>query len=97
MGSHISMCCCNSKVNSPSKILDCSTLSRERLLMCSTQTYKELNPAPTSSPTSTKTATPCHGESFRSMEDRVVEVSNLRTTLTPQQLTRAVRLRLSSY
>nr|QED89976.1 C4 protein [Tomato yellow leaf curl virus] len=97
MGSHISMCLSNSRGNSSAKIRDSSTWYPQAGQHISIQTFRELNPVPTSSLTSTRRETPSTGESFRSMEGLQEGDNNLQTTLTPQQLTLEVRQRLLEF
>nr|ALK03581.1 C4 [Whitefly-associated begomovirus 7]ALK03587.1 C4 [Whitefly-associated begomovirus 7] len=94
MGNLISTCFSSSRVNSTAQITDSSTWSPQPGQHISIRTFRELNPAPTSSPIWTRTETPSSGESFRSMEDLQEGDNRLPMTLTPQQLTQAVRLRL---
>nr|UYS88298.1 C4 protein [Tomato yellow leaf curl virus] len=94
MGNHISMCLSSSKASSTAKIRDSSTWSPQTGQHISIQTFRELNPAPTSSPISTRMETHWNGESFRSTEDLQEEDNNLQTTLTPRRLTQEVRQRL---
>nr|CDF47284.1 AC4 protein [Ageratum yellow vein China virus] len=94
MGALISMCLSNSKANTNAKITDSSTWSPQPGQHISIRTFRELNPAPTSSPTWRRTETPSNGESFRST-DALQEGDNRQPmTLTPRQLTAAVSLRL---
>ncbi|UDM84308.1 AC4 protein [Tobacco leaf curl Puer virus] len=97
MGLLISTCLSNSKGNTSARINDSSTLYPQPGQHISIRTFRELNPAPTSSPIWTRTETPSNGESFRSMEDRHEEVNNQPTTLTPRHLTAEVNRRLSTY
>ncbi|QCE30485.1 AC4 [French bean leaf curl Madikeri virus] len=63
-----------SKENSSARINDSSTWYPQTGQHISIRTFRELNPAPTSSPTSTRTETPSNGENSRSMEDLHEEV-----------------------
>ncbi|QDH06219.1 AC4 [Tomato interveinal chlorosis virus-2] len=83
MGNLISMFCFNSKGTSAAKINDSSTWFPQPGQHISIRTFRELNPAPTSSPTSIRTETPSNGVNFRSMEDLPEEVS--RRLMTPAQ------------
>nr|AEX92959.1 unknown [Tomato leaf curl Sudan virus]AEX92967.1 unknown [Tomato leaf curl Sudan virus]AKJ79152.1 C4 [Tomato leaf curl Sudan virus]AKJ79153.1 C4 [Tomato leaf curl Sudan virus]AKJ79154.1 C4 [Tomato leaf curl Sudan virus] len=94
MGNHISMCLCSSRANSSAQITDSSTWSPQPGQHISIRTFRELNPAPTSSPTSTRTETPSNGVSFRSTEDLQEGDSNQPMTLTPKRLTLEVSRRL---
>nr|ALB26364.1 AC4 protein [Hollyhock yellow vein mosaic virus] len=94
MGNLICTCSSSSRGNTSAKISDSSTWSPQAGQYISIQTFRELNPAPTSSPTSTRTETPSNGESFRSMDDLQEEDNRQPTTLTPQHLTQAVSQRL---
>nr|AIP89543.1 C4 protein [East African cassava mosaic Kenya virus] len=60
----------------------------------STQTFRELNRAPTSSPIWTRTETPSNGASFRSTDDLLGEDNNPLMTLTPRLLTQQISQRL---
>ncbi|CAI26280.1 putative AC4 protein [Tomato leaf curl Mayotte virus] len=94
MGNLTSTCLSSSKGKSASQIADCSTWCPQPGQYISIRTFRELNPAPTSSPTSTRTETPSSGENFRSMEDLQGEGNSQPMTLTPQLLTQAVSQRL---
>nr|AOR05731.1 AC4 protein [Tomato yellow leaf curl Yunnan virus] len=94
MGLLISTCLYSSKGNSSAKITDSSTWYPQTGQHISIRTYRELNPAPTSSPIWIRTETPSTGESFRSMQDRLEGDNNQPTTLTPRHLTQAVSQRL---
>nr|ABG54449.1 AC4 [Indian cassava mosaic virus] len=94
MGSLICTCSSSLKENTNARIRDSSTWYPHPGQHISIRTFRELNPAPTSSPTSTKTAIHWNGEHSRSMEDLPEEVNNLQTTLTPPHLTAAVNQRL---
>nr|UXP86045.1 C4 [Soybean stay-green associated virus] len=94
MGALISMCLCNSKGNSSARITDSSTYYPQPGQHISIQIYRELNPAPTSSPISTRTETLLNGDSFRSTHDLQEEDNNQQTMLTPRRLTAAVSQRL---
>nr|QEL50682.1 C4 protein [Cotton leaf curl Gezira virus] len=94
MASLISMCFSSSKGSSSAKIRDSSTWYPQAGQYISIQTYRELNPAPTSSPISTRMETRSNGESSRSTGDQQEEASRQPMTLTPQRLTQEVRHRL---
>ncbi|QDJ95889.1 AC4 protein [Sida chlorotic leaf virus] len=85
MGSLISMCLYSSKGSSTAQITDYSIWCPQPGLPISTQTYKELNPAPTSSPTSRKTVTPSNGGCSRSTEEVLAAVSRHLTTQPPRR------------
>ncbi|CBF39774.1 AC4 protein [Malvastrum yellow vein Honghe virus] len=97
MGNLICTCSSSSRANSNAKITDSSTWYPQPGQHISIQTFRELNPAPTSSPTSTRTETFSNGENFRSMGDLQEEVNNQPTTLTQQHLTQAISQRLLAY
>nr|WBT00783.1 C4 [Rose leaf curl virus] len=84
MGALISMYSSSSKGNISARINDSSTWSPQTGQHISIQTFRELNPAPTSSPTSTRTETPLTGENSRSMEDLHEEVSRQLMMLLPK-------------
>ncbi|CAM91909.1 C4 protein [Tobacco leaf curl Comoros virus] len=94
MGNLICMPLFNSRENSRAPTIASSIAYTQAVAPVSTPTYKELSPAPTSSPIWTKTETPSNGESFRSMDDLQGGDNNRPTTLTPQLLTQAVSQRL---
>ncbi|ABG26046.1 AC4 protein [Tomato yellow leaf curl Vietnam virus] len=94
MGLLISTCLSSSKGNTNARITDSSTWYPQPGQRISIQTFRELNRAPTSSPTSTRTETQLNGENFRSTDDLQGEVNNQPTTLTPRRLTQAVSRRL---
>nr|ANN23965.1 AC4 [Sida yellow net virus] len=75
MESLISTSFSSSKGNSSARIIDCSTWYPQQGQHISIRTFRELNPAPTSSPTSTKTETQLNGDSSRSTEE-VLEEAN---------------------
>ncbi|ACM45550.1 AC4 [Bhendi yellow vein Bhubhaneswar virus] len=84
----------NSKENTSAKTTDSSTSHPQTGQHISIRTFRELKPAPTSSPTSTRTGTFSNGANFRSTEGQQEEGSRQPTTLTPQHLTREVSQRL---
>nr|UUJ34793.1 AC4 [Cotton leaf curl Kokhran virus-Burewala] len=94
MGAIISMCSSSSRANSSARITDSSTWSPQPGQHISIRTFRELNQAQMSRPTSTRKVTLSSGESFRSMEDQQEEDSRQPTTLTPQHLTQALSQRL---
>ncbi|ADO40856.1 AC4 protein [Bhendi yellow vein India virus [India:Pandarahalli:OY168B:2006]] len=84
----------SSKESSSARTIDSSTSPPQAGQYISIRTFRELNQAQMSSPTSTRTETPSNGESFRSMDDLQEGDSRQPTTLTPQHLTQAVSQRL---
>nr|QIJ70668.1 C4 protein [Tomato leaf curl Ghana virus] len=94
MGNLICMRSSNSKGNTNARITDSSIWYPLPGQHISIQTFRELNPAPTSSLTSIKMETLSNGESFRSMDDLQDGDSNRPTTLTPRRLMQAVSQRL---
>nr|QCI56079.1 AC4 [Rhynchosia golden mosaic virus] len=82
MGNLIYTCSYSSKENSSARITDSSTWYPQPGQHISIRTYRELNPAPTSSPTSTRMETQLNGESSKSTADLLEEVSNLLMTHT---------------
>ncbi|ALB26328.1 AC4 protein [Eclipta yellow vein virus] len=94
MGNLICTCSSNSKANSGAKIADSSTWYPQLGQHISIRTFRELNPAPTSSPTSRRTETFSNGDNFRSTDDQQEGDNKQPTTLTPQHLTREVSQRL---
>ncbi|CBG23012.1 C4 protein [Cotton leaf curl Gezira virus-[okra:BFA]] len=94
MANLISMCFSSSKGSSNAKIIDSSTWYPQIGQHISIQTFRELNRAPTSSPTSTRMETHSSGENSRSTEDLQEGDNRQPMTLTPQRLTQEVRQRL---
>nr|WIL10094.1 AC4 Protein [Cotton leaf curl Multan virus] len=94
MGNLIFTCSSNSRGNTSARISDSSTWSPQAGQHISIRTFRELNQAQMSRPTSTRTGTLSSGESFRSMEDQQEEDSRQQTTLTPQHLTQEVSQKL---
>ncbi|AMW03308.1 AC4 protein [Malvastrum yellow vein Changa Manga virus] len=94
MGNLIFTCSSSSKANTSARIRDSSTSYPQLGQHISIRTYRELNPAPTSSPISPRTGTFSSGGNFRSMEDLQEGDNRQQTTLTPQHLTQAVNQRL---
>nr|WLD30032.1 C4 [Begomovirus spathoglottis 1] len=84
MGSLISTCLCSSRANTDARINDSSTWYPQQGQHISIQTFRELNPAPMSSPTSTKTETHLNGERSRSTEEVLEAVCKRLTTLTQE-------------
>nr|BAA33989.1 C4 [Tobacco leaf curl virus] len=84
----------NSKGNSNAQIRDSSTWYPQIGQHISIATFRELNPAPTSSPTSRRTVNSPTGENSRSMGEVQEVDSNQPMTLTPRQLTLEVSQRL---
>ncbi|AXG65533.1 AC4 [Sweet potato leaf curl Hubei virus] len=95
MGALISTCFFSSRGNSNAKITDSSIWSPLPGQHISIQTFRELNPVPTSSPTSIRMETQLNGANSRLMDDLQGEDNNQPMTLTPQLLTQAVSQRLS--
>ncbi|AJE29612.1 C4 [Oxalis yellow vein virus] len=81
MGNLTSTSCCNWRERSRSQITDCSTWFPHHGQHISIRTFRELNRAPTSSPTSTRTETPSNGVSFRSTAEVLGEVNRQLMTL----------------
>nr|ABA26620.1 AC4 [Cabbage leaf curl Jamaica virus] len=84
MGSLISTFSYSSKGNTTARITDSSTWSPHPGQHISIRTYRELNPAPTSSPTSTRTEIQLNGECSRSTEEVLEAVSKQLTTQPPR-------------
>ncbi|AST47751.1 AC4 [Macroptilium golden yellow mosaic virus] len=84
MGSLISMCSFNSKASSSARIKDCSTWCPLPGQHISIRTFRELNPAPTSSPTSTRTGTPWNGANSRLTVEVLEEAARVLTIHTPK-------------
>nr|QIH55878.1 C4 protein [Malvastrum yellow vein Baoshan virus] len=97
MGNLIFTCSSSSRGNTSARISDSSTWSPQPGQYISIRTFRALNQAQTSSPTSTRTETPSNGESFRSTDDQQEGDNNQPTTLTQQHLTQAVSQRLLEY
>ncbi|ADF58298.1 AC4 [Okra yellow mosaic Mexico virus - [Sida:Colima 2]] len=85
MGNLICTSSSSSRGNTGARITDSSTWCPQPGQHISIQTFRELNPAPTSSPTLTKTETPLNGGSFKSTEDVLEEVSRQLTTHMPRR------------
>nr|AGL34951.1 C4 [Tomato leaf deformation virus]AGL34953.1 C4 [Tomato leaf deformation virus] len=84
MGNIISTCYSSSKGNSSARIIDSSTWYPQPGQHISIRTFRELNPAPTSTPTSTRTETLYSGENSRLTDEVLGEVAKQLTTL-PQK------------
>nr|ACN51277.1 AC4 [Bhendi yellow vein mosaic virus] len=97
MGNLIFTCSSSSKENTSARIRDSSTWSPQTGQHISIQTFRELNPAPTSSPISTRTEIPLNGGNSRSTADLQGEDNNQPMTLTRQHLTQEVRQRLLEF
>nr|QHB15500.1 AC4 [Begomovirus sp.] len=85
MGSLISTFSSSSRASSSARITDSSIWSPQPGQHISIRTFRELNRAPTSSPTSTRTGIHWNGENSRSTADLLEEVSSLLTTHTPRR------------
>nr|ASF23374.1 AC4 [Tomato chlorotic leaf curl virus] len=85
MGNLICTSSSSSKGNSTAQIADSSIWCPQPGQHISIQTFRELNPAPTSSHTSRKTGTPSNGECSRSTGE-VLGVVNKRPTTQPPRL-----------
>ncbi|AEA76648.1 AC4 protein [Sida yellow mottle virus] len=84
MGSLISMCLYNSRENTSARITDSSIWSPQPGQHISIRTYRELNLAPTSSPTSTRTEIHWNGGNSRSTVEVLEEAANRLTTRMPR-------------
>nr|ASD55012.1 C4 protein [Squash leaf curl Philippines virus] len=85
MGALISTFLSSSRGSSCAQITDSSTLCPQvGSAQFPSGTFRELNPAPTSSPISTRMETPLNGENSRSTAEVLEAVSSLLTTL-PQK------------
>nr|CCH63346.1 AC4 [Sida yellow mottle virus] len=85
MGSLISMCSYNSRESSSARITDSSIWSPQLGQHISIRTFRELNPAPTSSPTSTRTEIHWNGENSKSTVEVLEEAANQLTTHMPRR------------
>nr|ALF37821.1 cell cycle regulator [Beet curly top virus] len=85
MGNLISTSCFNSKEKFRSQISDYSTWYPQPGQHISIQTFREVNPAPTSSPTSTRTETQLNGGNSRSTVEVLEEVNRQLTTHMPRR------------
>nr|ANT48120.1 AC4 [Sweet potato leaf curl Sichuan virus 2] len=81
MGNLTSTCLCSSRGNSGARIKDSSIWCHQQGQPIFTPTSRELNPAPTSSPTSRRTGIHSPGVSSRSTADLLEAVS--RRLMTP--------------
>ncbi|AFM77726.1 AC4 protein [French bean leaf curl virus] len=97
MGNLIYTCSSSSRGNTSARISDSSTWYPRPGQHISIRTFRELNPAPTSSPTSTRTETHWSGETSRSTADLQEGASRQQTTLTQQHLTREASRKLLKY
>ncbi|CCF12091.1 AC4 protein, partial [Cassava mosaic Madagascar virus] len=84
MGNLISTCLFNSKANSHAQISDYSTWYPQQRQPISIQTFKEPNPAPTSSPTSTKMGIQLSGANSRSTQDLLEAAAKMLMTHVPK-------------
>ncbi|AEN03366.1 AC4 [Tomato chlorotic leaf distortion virus-[Capsicum]] len=84
MGSLISTYSSSSRGNTSARITDSSIWSPQPGQHISIQTFRELNRARTSSPTSTRMETPLNGENSRSTADLLEEVSKQSTIHMPR-------------
>nr|ASD55000.1 C4 protein [Squash leaf curl Philippines virus] len=84
MGLRISTFLSSSRGSSSAQITDSSTWYPQPGQHISIRTFRELNPAPMSSPISTRMETPLNGENSRSTAEVLEAVSSLLTTL-PQR------------
>nr|QTT61700.1 C4 [Opuntia virus 2-DBG_56] len=84
MGNLISMCLSNSKAKSKSQIIDSSTWFPQPGQHISIQTFRELNPAPMSSPTSTRMEIHWNGENSKSTEEVLGEAATRLMIHTPR-------------
>ncbi|CAZ40067.1 AC4 protein [Clerodendrum golden mosaic Jiangsu virus] len=80
MGALISMCLCNSRENTTAQITDSSTWYPQPGQHISIRTFRELNPAPTSSPISTRMEIHSNGENFKSTAEVLEEAARMLTT-----------------
>nr|AIR07409.1 AC4 [Ageratum yellow vein virus] len=80
MGALISTCLSSSRENTSARITDSSTWYPQPGQHISIRTFRELNPAPTSSHISTRTETPSSGENSRSTEEVLGEAARMLTT-----------------
>nr|AIP88997.1 C4 protein [East African cassava mosaic Kenya virus]AIP89003.1 C4 protein [East African cassava mosaic Kenya virus]AIP89009.1 C4 protein [East African cassava mosaic Kenya virus] len=94
VGNLICMFLFSSRANTIVPIHDSSTSYPLPGPHISTQTFRELNQAPTSSPIWTRTETPSNGASFRSTDDLLEEDNNQLMTLMPRLLTPQISQRL---
>nr|UPX71991.1 C4 protein [Pepper yellow vein Mali virus] len=80
MGNLTSMCLCSSRGNTSARITDFSTWYPQPGQHISIQTFRELNQAPTSNPTLTRTETPLNGGYSRSTAEVLEEDAEMLTT-----------------
>nr|QHB15153.1 AC4 [Sida golden mosaic Honduras virus] len=79
------MCSSSSKGSTSARIIDSSIWCPQPGQYISIRTFRELNPAPTSSPTSIRTETQLNGESSKSTVDLLEEASKLLTIHMPRR------------
>ncbi|AAR89452.1 C4 protein [Tomato leaf curl Mali virus] len=84
MGNIISTCLSNSRVNTTAQINDSSTWYPQPGQHISIRMYRELNPAPTSSPISIRTETLSNGENSKLTADLLEEAAKQLTTQPPR-------------
>ncbi|ALK27184.1 AC4 protein [Melochia yellow mosaic virus] len=84
MESHTSMCCFNLRGKSKSQIIDCSIYLTHNDRLSFTPTSRELNRAPMSSLTSTRTETPLNGVNSKSTAEVLEEVNKRLMMLPPR-------------
>nr|WCC58546.1 AC4 [Squash leaf curl Philippines virus] len=84
MGLRISTFLSSSRGSSSAQITDSSTWCPQVGQHISIRTFRELNPAPTSSPISTRMEILLNGENSRSTEEVLEAVNSLLTTLPPK-------------
>nr|WCJ14476.1 AC4 [Fenugreek yellow vein virus] len=97
MGNLIYTCSSSSKGNTSARIRDSSTWYPRPGQHISIRTFREINPAPTSSPISTRTETLSNGESSRSTADLQGEDSRPQTTHMQRHLMREASQKLLEY
>nr|WCC58534.1 AC4 [Squash leaf curl Philippines virus] len=84
MGLRISTFLSSSRGSSSAQITDSSTWCPQVGQHISIRTFRELNPAPTSSPISTRMEILLNGENSRSTAEVLEAVNSLLTTLPPK-------------
>ncbi|AAY27084.1 AC4 [Okra yellow mosaic Mexico virus] len=85
MGNLICTSLSSSRGNTDARITDSSTWCPQVGQHISIRTFRELNPAPTSNPISTRTEIQSNGENFRSTADLLEEASNQLTIHMPRR------------
>nr|ALK03420.1 AC4 [Sida golden mosaic Honduras virus] len=85
MGNLICMCSSSSKGNTNARITDSSIWCPQPGQYISIRTFRELNQAPTSSPTSTRTEILLNGGNSKSTADLLEEASRQLTTHMPRR------------